>query len=115
MHLPARSRLSLLDPARCEPPFGRGRWSPKDSAGWLLLAIAALLVLFRRERLQGDGQWRAGATATFAVAAAWVAADHGLPFAACLFAAGAALWLVWEGWRLSHDLAAGLMNADGRR
>lgn len=96
-----------------------GWWPPggvhKDSAGWLLLAIAALLVLFRLERLQGDGQWRAGATATFAAAAAWVAADHGLPFAACLFAAGTALWLVWEGWRLSHDLAAALMNADGRR
>jgi hypothetical protein len=86
-----------------------------DGAGVLLLAIAALLVVFRLEHPQGDGQWRAAATASLAAAAAWVAADHGLPYAACAFAAGAALWLVWEGWRLSHGLSAELMNADGGR
>jgi hypothetical protein len=96
-----------------------GWWQPggmhTDSGGLLLLAIASLLVLFRLEHPQGDGQWRAGARASLAAAAAWIAADHGLPYASCAFAAGAALWLVWEGWRLSHDLATELMNADGRR
>lgn len=86
-----------------------------DSAGLLLLAIAALLVLFTLERTQGGGQWRAGATASLAAAAAWVAADHGLPYAACVFAAGVALWLVRDGWSLAHGLAAELMSADGRR
>lgn len=86
-----------------------------DGAGVLLPGIASLLVLFRLEQPLGDGQWCAAVTASLAAAAAWVAADHGLPYAACAFAAGAALWLVWEGWRLSHVLAADLMNADGRR
>ncbi|MDH4052362.1 MAG: hypothetical protein OEU93_12375 [Rubrivivax sp.] len=86
----------------------------RSSAGVLLLAIAALLALFKLERPQGDAQWRAGATASLAAAAAWVAEDHGLPYATCAFAAGAVLWLVREGWRLSHGLAAELMNADGR-
>lgn len=85
------------------------------SAGLLLLAIAALLVLFRLEQPRGDGQWRAGVTASLATAAAWVAADHGLPYAACAFATGVAFWLVRDGWRLLHVLAAELMNADGRR
>ena len=96
-----------------------GWWQPggvhPGSAGLLLLAIAALLVLFRLEQPQGDGQWRAGVTASLATAAAWVAADHGLPYAACVFAARVAFWLVRDGWRLSHVLAAELMNADGRR
>ncbi len=85
------------------------------SAGLLLLAIAALLVLFKLEQPQGDGQWRAVVTASLATVAAWVAADQGMPYAACAFAVGVALWLVREGWRLAHGLAAELMNADGRR
>ena len=94
-----------------------GWWAPlgahPDSAGLLLLAIVVLLGLFRLERPSGGARLRAGVAASVAAAAAWLAADRGLPYAACAFAVGVALWLVREGWRLSHEMGSALLKTDG--